>query len=879
MAVAVMLLMACPVPSQGFDGASLSDYGCRPGRSFAGAIEDKSFRLAGPDALGQAGDYIIMNGEAAYVVSGLDRINTYYYYGGIPIDGVALEDCVQTHPEQFEEIGFFMGELDLSALSRSGIRSFKGERVEVISDGSDGGEAVIRVHGTDAPFWIVEFQLMIMAYDDLGIPKKLTGPLGLDYYVDYILAPDSPVLRIELNIVNPTDEKKSVFTAAGGFFGNDTENRYFTDRGIWLGPFTLDAGLPAIVSSSGEGAWAFSMLDANLATMNLSGFDAFFDPSLLRRRIVLRPAGKPGDSAKVVHFFAAGDSDYNSALSKLHNVNPHPLPRRMREMVEVSGTVTDSVSGKPVAGAQVEIEIQNRYMNWKFMDGFVTDNNGRFGGEVPDLGRDYRALAYYEGRPTAGPVKFDPTDTRELAVEMDPGGTLRYEVKDGDATPLPAKISLFQEGPSPVRTIYCANGSGQELVEPGTYDVSITRGYEYIPVETEVTILPDSVTRLDAVLIHAVDTTGYLSADMHIHAGPSGDNKISIPDRIVTVAVEGLEIPVATDHEAVIDWQPAVYETGLQRWVNTVLGEEVTATIPEHINMFPVESDFGEDDRGGPVSWYGKDIGEVYQAIRDRGADIVQLNHPRGYFRMIEYDRESATATLEHPEYMGLPEDADLWSWNFDSIEYMNGNEPVFDSMRQKGMFEYWMSFINNGHTITAVANTDAHNYTAPGDPRTYFPSSTDMPEEFVVGELVSAVKEGRMLISSGAFARVTVNGAGMGDVVESDGNEVEVKVRIESIPRIDVTHFKVFVNCDQALHVDIPPTADVVKYDGTVTVNVPGDSNIVVMGFGKERLPRGLRQFDPLMVPRFTTNPVYVDVGGDGYTPPGWDGCDYKLP
>ena len=61
--------------------------------------------------------------------------------------------------------------------------------------------------------------------------------------------------------------------------------------------------------------------------------------------------------------------------------------------------------------------------------------------------------------------------------------------------------------------------------------------------------------------------------------------------------------------------------------------------------------------------------------------------------------------------------------------------------------------------------------------------------------------------------------------------------------------------------------------------VNIEKDSHIVVMGFGNEVLPRGMPQFDPLGVPRFTTNPIYIDYGGDGYEAPGWDGCDYTLP
>jgi hypothetical protein len=416
--------------------------------------------------------------------------------------------------------------------------------------------------------------------------------------------------------------------------------------------------------------------------------------------------------------------------------------------------------------------------------------------------------------------------------------------------------------------------------------VSVTRGFEYIPFLGSIEIKAGETANLEAVLVHAVDTTGYLSVDMHVHAGPSGDNKITIPERIETVAAEGLEVVVSTDHEAVIPWQPGIDAAGLGDWVATVLGEEVTATVPEHINAFPFEPRFDLDARGGPVRWYGMDISHVFAAIRERGASIIQLNHPRNdcaYMCLIDYNRATGEANLTHPEYLGLQPGDSLWSWNFDSIEYMNGNDRVFmDPKKPKstGTFEDWMSFINLGHRIAGVANTDAHDYGVPGSPRTYFPSSTDNPAEFKLDDLVNAIKQGRVLASSGSFARVLVNGEfGMGDTAVAHGQTVDLWLHVESIPQIDVTRVKVFVNCDQVINVALPPGDDVVRYDGHVSVPVEKDSQIVVMGFGKNRLPLNFPQFNPLGVPRFTTNPIYVDVSGDGYTPPGWDGCHYTLP
>ena len=862
---------------------SLFAEGCpRPGLAQARAIVNPGLGMQGPDALGGPGDFLLMNEKAAFIIQGVEQINSYYYYGGIPIDAVALDGCVQANAERFEELGFFVGAVDRSALLATGVRAFRGERVEIVNDGQDGGAAVVRVYGRDDVFWIVELELIRLVYDELNVGKPHTHPLGLELFVDYILPPGSSALRIEYNLRNREPTEKHLFTGSGAFFGDSTVNRYFSDGTAQILGFDLDTKLPFLASSGGQGAWAFGMKDAVMATANLSGFDVMFDIRQLQHRIRLAPAGRPGDTATLVYYLAVGDSDFNSALAGLNEVNPHPLRGWDLELKPFTGRAFAEDTGAPLMGVQIEIAMKNREGQWKFLDGFQSDADGAFGGLVPDLGREYRLTAHLEGRPDPAPVYFRVSSLSRVEVGLSPGGTLGYEVRDDEGRGLPARIGLYQRRRL-VRTLYSRTGSGEAMVAPGTYEVSVTRGYEYVPYEGRIEMAAGRSTALQAVLVHAVNTDGFLSADMHLHAGPSGDNKISITERIITVAAEGLEVAVGTDHEAIISWAGGVEESGLGPWVATVVGEEVTATIPEHINMFPVEPRFEIDARGGPVRWYGLDIGEIYSAIRERGGRIIQLNHPLGYMDAIAYDCATGQARLTHPEYLGLAPGASLWSWNFDTFEYQNGNDQVFKNPLRpasSGTFEYWMSFINLGHRITAVSNTDAHDYHPPGAPRTYFKSSTDKPAEFEVESLIQSLQEGRAVTSTGAFARVKINNqAEMGDTAISMGHTVDLWVHIESIPQIDVSHFKVFVNCDQTKNIAIPLTGEVIKYDGHVPVRINQDSQIVVMGFGKNHLPRGLPQFDPVGVPRFTTNPIYVDYGGDGYEPPGWDGCRYTLP
>jgi len=198
---AAFLISALSAPSRADQVAeqaqSLFAEGCpRPGLALAQKITDPRLKMRGPDALGGPGDYLLMNDRAAFIISGLERINTYYYYGGIPIDAVALDGCTQLNPEQFEELGFFVGRMNKRDPLDVNLRAFKGERIEILNDGADGGPAVIRAHGSDEVFWIVEFTLIRTVYGGLGRYKPRSRPFGLDIYIDYILHPYSATLVI-----------------------------------------------------------------------------------------------------------------------------------------------------------------------------------------------------------------------------------------------------------------------------------------------------------------------------------------------------------------------------------------------------------------------------------------------------------------------------------------------------------------------------------------------------------------------------------------------------------------------------------------------------------------------------------------------------------
>lgn len=195
------------------------------------------------------------------------------------------------------------------------------------------------------------------------------------------------------------------------------------------------------------------------------------------------------------------------------------------------------------------------------------------------------------------------------------------------------------------------------------------------------------------------------------------------------------------------------------------------------------------------------------------------------------------------------------------------------------------MSFWNGGHRVTGIGVTDVHNLNAPGQPRTFFRVPQDDLAAFKPSWLADSVKAGHAMISAGAFARVRVDGKGAkktagsfngpGDLVTIKGGAVALQVSIEALPEIDVSRVVVLANCDTVADVKTTAPNGTIKLAKTFALALQKDSHIVVLAFGKEPMPKGFRRVDAAKVPRVITNPIRVDVDGDGvWTPPGGKTC-----
>jgi hypothetical protein len=444
-------------------------------------------------------------------------------------------------------------------------------------------------------------------------------------------------------------------------------------------------------------------------------------------------------------------------------------------------------------------------------------------------------------------------------------------VRDREGRFLPSRVTLFDatgsalhigpddraEGGEDVAYIYRAE---QRVPVPsGTYDVVVSRGIEYGIHEERVSLGPGGEARVDAVLVREVDTRGWISGDFHLHSAPSSDTPLPVPGRIMSLAGEGVEWAVATDHNMVTDYEPVIRDLGIEEWITSSIGDEITTRAPSfgHFNAWPLRAG------SQPSPFEGLSPAALFAAARsDPGVDVVQVNHPI----VVSWGNQYYQIYAVSP-FTGEPADA-KFSFDFDALEVFNG-QFIAEGLSN---FEIWMRQLNNGHRITATGNSDSHHlvFREPGYPRNYVASAAEGPRETSEEDLVAAVLGGRVFVSYGPLIDLRVNGAGLGDLAAAPDGIVRLEARVQCASWLDVNVARVYANgkllAEQPLARGGPgPVEVVVRLEDRPAVDTwyllyvegPGDLAPVRRG----------QSFRPLAF----TNPVWVDVDGDGgFDPPG---------
>lgn len=386
-----------------------------------------------------------------------------------------------------------------------------------------------------------------------------------------------------------------------------------------------------------------------------------------------------------------------------------------------------------------------------------------------------RALVDPDDDLTVGRVRLAERSLRE--VERLGRVEVRV-VERGSLLPLPARLTVvgadgrkldlyYAERPlSAVRPGIAYVGDGGALLEipAGPCTLWASRGMEWSAASATLEVVEGETRFVKLALEREVDTTGWVAADTHIHTlTHSGHGDASVEERLVTLAGEGIELAIATDHNHQTDYRPLQRKLALTPWFTPVVGNEVT-TDNGHMNAFPM-------DPAAPLPPHEEtDWKKLVAGIRARGAKVVILNHPRW-----PEDGKDPLTKFGFDERTG--QNAAGQEFTFDCIEVVNSDSPTSPP---RMVLPAWYALLEAGQHFTAIGSSDSHTVgVIVGQGRTYVPSASDDPAQIDVDDACRQFLEGRVSVSLGMFATITIDGKSMGERVQARNGAVEAVVTV----------------------------------------------------------------------------------------------------
>jgi hypothetical protein len=713
----------------------------------------------------EAGDYLLMNDTLAVVIEDKGLSDGYGRFGGeiLAIDKVGADG---------KPLGLSRYNETLMAI---GNRMVKPTSVGVLKDGSDGGEAVIRVTGPLAPIPFLDGPLAVLfgrQYD-------------LQMAYDYVLTPGSETLGVRIGLINPGADPIDFFSdgtssEAYGFFQYSRSQLVTPARGF----AKAGATTPWVGFDGGPLGFAVRTKGNDLYYgIDQSGFQLFWGAGFKAEAC----ARTQVDRLEII----AGGPEYDGLAQAVRHASGE-APWR-----EIQGKLSDA-QGEPVEGAW----IHGLGEKGAYLTRTRSGADGAFTLHAPP-GAPITLVPQKQGYPVhAGTVIEAASD--KASLQLAPEARLKITATDAEKkSKIPVRIQVIPTVPPPetpesygvldevngrLYQEFAVTGEATLIVPPGEHRVIVTRGYEWELLDTTVTVGAGETREIPAPLVHSVPGSEVMCADFHIHSFFSADSNDPVEHKVKGAVADGLEIPVSSEHEWVVDFQPILQKLGLTPWAYGVPSSELTTFAWGHFGVVPLTPRDGVYNHGA-VDWIGKSPGETFSHVHALPeAPVLIVNHPRGsgigaYFSAATYDRKTDTG------------DPALWSSEFDAIEVFNDSD--FEHNRKDSVAD-WFALLNHGHQVGAVGSSDSHHLrTSPvGYPRTCLYFGHDDPTKLSAEAVRDAVASGNSTISGGLLMSVTgPGGERPGQTVSAKGGSAVFLVTVDAPSWIGADTLETIVN------------------------------------------------------------------------------------
>jgi len=949
----------------------LSLFGCAtelPTWARARVIEDWSDGVGGPKSMAGPGDFVIENDRIKLGVLSGHRSLGPSIHGGTIID-VDLQryggewtngQGNDRFAEMFPTVSLLVPEADDEAYGEP--------TVTIVNDGADGGAAVIRVAAPAVGF--------------LELVDTLAGITGVPSFwmiTDYILDPGASYLRIRTTAwvddgsgAPPDGVLQDGGELLAGTYDGLPIITYALETGLAFGDFFLQGGdvdvfAPGIgfdedgavydYSSTGNNTFVepfqfdFVAGAADGVSYALGALDGdVYVPLFTSSQTALFGAGVEG-APKVTGRFPGGEAfTYERVLS----VGYGDVASAVEGLIEARGAPAGAIEGYVIENGTLEGVSHARVLIYEPgapypYSAWTTDvdladhsHDGSFGGALP--AGEWELVVHEHGRPPGVRVKVQVADgeTLQLTLTADRAGEAHFNVVDERGQWVPSKITIFpadRDGdglPDPARNadlgdgylpsgieavLFAPYGESEILLPAGDYTAIASRGPEYELGVVDFRVDGSQALEMELQVVRSVDTTGWVSADFHIHSQPSHDSGVSLAERVFTMVSEHVEFMVSTDHDYITDFAPVIEDLQLEPFIASAVGLESTPIEFGHFLGFPLVHDYLEPN-GGAFNWEGllpDEILEEFNALGVPEVDPVRfVAHPRdgilGYFDQYGFSAFGGSPGSPLVETPVISLGSDIlepgnFTLEFEALELLNGKR--FDFMRHgtqeemddfvaggptdgydfiertmdeqqalidaaesgdgtfqlgygdRGQIDDWFTLLNLGYRFTALGNSDTHGKTSTesGCPRNYVASSTDDPAYLTRADITEAVAAGQVVASYGPFVRFFVADdpdQGIGSEIQASG-PVSFYVEVQSPTWFDVSRLEVYENGTLIQEHDIPtPNADVVNFAQEITVEPQQDSWYVVVAMGDDDLSP---LFTPVEIPPVQLQDVVLEA------------------
>ena len=843
---------------------AIFDFSADEPRAFQ--ITDPDDLIQGPLAHGRIGDWMLASCAARFVIqdAGQRDLHSVGQYGGNVIDA---EVVGRAGRDQFFE---FQPSLNVESVINA-------QSVEVVHDGSDGQPAIVRTCGPDD---LLDYVNPSTISADLGFafpPAADDTDLDITGCTEYTLAAGDRHLRVETHVMNHAPDEVGLFV--GDYINGMGSLEQWTPATAAVGEIAVTVAGAATVSAQAQSYFGFGAATGvdyafvpqefpssfKTSSFTTSGVTFIahshsiitilalgFDPEFLVPGAV---GGEPGTNS-YVRFFGVGDGSPSNAADLRAEALGLAVGR-------VEGCVTQG--GVPSPGSRVAVGPLSSGSIARLATLFITGDDGCYGGNVAP--GNYGAAASREGTPYIGggvvPAVQNvsivaSTTTSGVDFDLPVTGHLEVDVVDEDGFAVPARVTVVGFDPSPEPLIFTnalavndvttglfrdvtkdglpygltwieytgADGTTSFDLEPGAYQVYVSRGTEYSAWDAPVVIGAGATSSLSAQIARVLDTTGFISSDYHVHMLNSPDSRISLENRARSFAGEGVDNIIATDHDAHTDLLPTIAALGLTPFVYATVGEEITTFDYGHFNGYPQALDPTRVS-GGSTDWAGaappgQDFpsfgnfvltpAEVDAAARTNPLNaglgtVVQINHISSHFEPLKIDTslpggpasqlsdaEKAARRLCSLDIAGSCAARGELFHPFAALELWNGSDNGAKNAFLNQRMGIWMNLLNHGIPTTAIADTDTHtlNDLEQAGARTWTPASSDAPASISNLEMAQAVESGRGVGGQGLYVQArleaTDGSAGVADfglggstLVPVANGEVDVVIQVQA--------------------------------------------------------------------------------------------------